>query len=61
MAKEDITASVTIETRRLPSGKLEVQLQRNSGDKLHRELFELPDNETTSLLVSHLRRIATSG
>lgn len=55
----------SIETRRLPSGKLEVLLQRDTGGykdaKTHRELFELPDNETTSLLETHLRRIATSG
>lgn len=53
--------SCTISTRRLPSGKLEVLLQRNGGDKLHRELLELPDNETTSLLETHIRRLATSG
>lgn len=56
---------VTIETRRLPSGKLEVLLERSTGgfkdSKLHRELFELPDNETTSLLEMHLRRVATGG
>lgn len=56
---------ITIETRRLPSGRLEVLLERTTGgykdSKLHRELFELPDNETTSLLEEHLRRIATSG
>lgn len=57
--------SCTIETRRLPSGRLEVLLQRETGwgqgGKLHRELFELPDNETTSLLEEHVRRLATSG
>lgn len=56
---------ITIETRRLPSGRLEVLLERTTGgykdSKLHRELFELPDDETTSLLEEHLRRIATSG
>jgi len=59
-----VKVSCTIETRRLPSGKLEVLLERQSGNykdsKLHRELFELPDNETTSLLEAHLRRVATS-
>jgi len=53
--------SVSIETRRLPSGRLEVLLTRQTGgyrdSKEHRELFELPDNETTSLLEQHLRRI----
>lgn len=57
--------AVTIETRRLPSGKLEVLLERSTGgyrdSKLHRELFELPDNETTSLLEEHLRRINHNG
>src|SRR3546814_17966947 len=58
---EFMDVSCTISTRRLPSGKLEVLLERRGGDKLHRELFELPDNETTSLLETHLRRLATSG
>jgi len=60
-----VRASITIETRRLPSGKLEVLLERSTGfgrdSKLHRELFELPDNETTSLLETHLRRVTTGG
>lgn len=51
----------TISTRRLASGKLEVLLERRGSDKLHRELFELPDNETTSLLETHVRRLANSG
>jgi hypothetical protein len=60
-----VKVSVTIETRRLPSGRLEVLLERSTGgykdSKLHRELFEMPDNESTSLLEEHLRRINHSG
>jgi hypothetical protein len=60
-----VKLSVTIETRRLPSGRLEVLLERQTGNyrdaKLHRELFELPDNETTSLLEAHLRRLDHNG
>jgi len=56
---------VTIETRRLPSGRLEVLLERSTGgfkdSKLHRQLVELPDNETTSLLETHIRRMAQNG
>jgi len=53
---------IRIETRRLPSGSLEVLLERSTGigrnGKLHRELFELPDNETSSLLEERLRRLS---
>lgn len=52
--------NVNIETRRLPSGRLEVLLESRGHDKLHRELFELPDNETTSLLELHIRRMSSN-
>ena len=56
--------SCTIETRRLPSGLLEVLLQRDTGfgvgGKSHRELFELEGPEADKL-ESHVRRLATSG
>lgn len=53
--------SCTIQTRRMPSGRLEVLLERRGHNKNHRELFELPDNETTSLLELHLRRLSHNG
>ena len=53
----------TIETRRLPSGRLEVLLQRETGwgagGKLHRELFELQGPEADKL-EEHVRRLGTS-
>ena len=53
---------VKISTRRMPSGNLEVFLERNIlGDKLAREVFELPNDESSRALEKHLERVAHSG
>lgn len=56
--------SCTIETRRLPSGRLEVMLQREAGGfrdaKCHRELFEL-EGEQADKVEAHVRRLGNSG
>ncbi|MAS67353.1 MAG: hypothetical protein CMK82_11235 [Pseudomonadales bacterium] len=59
-----MNVSCTVETRRLPSGRLEVLLKRDTGynrdAKSHRQLFELEGPEADKF-ETHLRRLATSG
>lgn len=49
----------------MPSGNLEVLLERQGGDykssKLHRQLIELPPGEASDALEAALRKVSTSG
>lgn len=56
-----VRAHCTIDAKQHPSGDIEILLERSGGDKVHRELFTIPDSHEVRLFLSHLVRLSNSG
>lgn len=56
-----IRANCTVDAKQHESGDIEILLERSGGDKLHRELFTIPDSHEIRVFINHLTRVANSG
>lgn len=56
-----VRAHCTVDAKQHPSGDIEILLERSGGDKMHRELFVVPDSPEIRLFLNHLTRVAHSG